>query len=86
MTRARLPTLRALGLRGVPVHELGNGCVRLGLTPRRLLKQLAELDLLADDLGSGGSQTTTVYPEDQGATYHLEVDSECSWSTTLTSG
>jgi hypothetical protein len=41
---------------------------------------------IANELGSGGGQTTTVYPQDQGATYHLEVNSECSWSITLTSG
>jgi hypothetical protein len=40
---------------------------------------------IANELGSGGGQTTTVYPQDQGATYHLEVNSECSWSITLTS-
>lgn len=41
---------------------------------------------IANELGSGGGQITTVYPQDQGATYHLEVNSECSWSITLTSG
>jgi hypothetical protein len=41
---------------------------------------------IANELGSSGGQTTTVYPQDQGATYHLEVNSECSWSITLTSG
>jgi hypothetical protein len=41
---------------------------------------------IANQLGSGGSQTTTVYPQDVGASYHLEVNSECSWSITLTSG
>ena len=41
---------------------------------------------IANELGSGGGQTTTVYPQDQGATYHLEVNSECSWSITLKSG
>ena len=41
---------------------------------------------IANELGSGGGQTTTVYPQDQGVTYHLEVNSECSWTVTLTSG
>ena len=41
---------------------------------------------IANQLGSGGSQTTTVYPQDQGSYYHLEVNSECSWSITLTAG
>jgi Protein of unknown function (DUF2510) len=41
---------------------------------------------IANELGSGGGQTTTIYPQDQGATYHLEVNSECSWSIALTSG
>jgi Protein of unknown function (DUF2510) len=41
---------------------------------------------IANQLGSGGSQTTTVYPQDQGSSYHLEVNSECSWSITLTAG
>lgn len=41
---------------------------------------------IANQLGTGGSQTTTVYPQDQGSTYHLEVNSECSWSITLTAG
>lgn len=41
---------------------------------------------IANALGSGGSQTTTVYPQDQGSSYYLEVNSECSWSITLTAG
>ena len=41
---------------------------------------------IANQLGTGGSQTTTVYPQDVGSTYHLEVNSECSWSITLTAG
>ena len=41
---------------------------------------------IANALGSGGSQTSTVYPQDQGTSYHLEVNSECSWSITLTAG
>jgi hypothetical protein len=41
---------------------------------------------IANELGSAGGQTTTVYPQDQGATYHLAVNSECSWSITLKSG
>ena len=42
--------------------------------------------LIANELGSGGSQTTTVYPQNQGGSYHLEVNSECSWTITLTAG
>ena len=41
---------------------------------------------IANELGSGGSQTTTVYPQRQGGSYHLEVNSDCSWSITLTAG
>jgi hypothetical protein len=41
---------------------------------------------IANELGSGGSQTTTVYPQDLGSSYYLEVNSECSWSITLTAG
>jgi hypothetical protein len=41
---------------------------------------------IANELGSGGSQTTTVYPQSQGGSYHLEVNSDCSWSITLTAG
>jgi len=41
---------------------------------------------IANELGSGGSQTTTVYPQNQGGSYHLEVNSDCSWSITLTAG
>jgi hypothetical protein len=41
---------------------------------------------IANELGSGGSQTTTVYPQDQGSPYYLAVNSECSWSITLTAG
>jgi len=37
-------------------------------------------------LGSRGSQTTTIYPQNQGSYYHLAVNSECSWSITLTNG
>ncbi len=41
---------------------------------------------IANELGSGGSQTTTLYPQIQGSSYHLEVNSDCSWSITLTAG
>jgi hypothetical protein len=41
---------------------------------------------IANALGSGGSQTTTLYPANQGSRYHLEVNSECSWSITLRAG
>ena len=39
---------------------------------------------IASIVGSGGSQTTTLYPTKQGGTYHLAVDSPCSWSIKLT--
>jgi hypothetical protein len=39
---------------------------------------------IANQLGMGGTVTTTVYPEDPGSQYYLEVNSECSWSVTLT--
>jgi len=39
---------------------------------------------IASIVGSGGSQTTTLYPTNQGGTYHLAVDSPCSWSIKLT--
>lgn len=41
---------------------------------------------IANALSSGGRATTTVYPEDQGALYHLSVDSECSWSVIVSTG
>ena len=41
---------------------------------------------IANALGSGGSQTTTLYPTQKGSLYHLTVNSECSWRITLTAG
>jgi hypothetical protein len=41
---------------------------------------------IANALGTGGSQTTTLYPTDQGSQYHLTVDSECTWTITLRTG
>jgi hypothetical protein len=39
---------------------------------------------IANQLGSGGSVTTTIYPQNVPGQYHLEVNSECSWSVTIT--
>ncbi|MGH3401488.1 MAG: hypothetical protein ACRDRJ_03065 [Streptosporangiaceae bacterium] len=41
---------------------------------------------IANALGAGGHQATTVYPQDPGAEYHVSVDSECSWSLVLRNG
>lgn len=41
---------------------------------------------IANALGSGGSQTTTLYPADVGSEYHLAVNSECSWSLVVKDG
>jgi hypothetical protein len=41
---------------------------------------------IANALGAGGSATTTLYPTNVGQDYHLTVNSECTWSVTLTSG
>lgn len=41
---------------------------------------------VADGLSMGAHATTTVYPEDQGALYHVEVDSDCSWKLTAWTG
>jgi Protein of unknown function (DUF732) len=38
---------------------------------------------IANALGSGGSATTTIYPQDTGSEYHLAVNSECNWSVTI---
>lgn len=43
-------------------------------------------ETIANVIGTGGSRTTTVYPQNQGSSYHLAVNSECSWSITLTAG
>ena len=40
---------------------------------------------IANALSTGGSATTTLYPQDQGTDYHLSVNSECSWSVTVKS-
>jgi hypothetical protein len=39
---------------------------------------------IANELGTGGGQTTTIYPQDPGHDYYLAVNSECSWSITVT--
>jgi hypothetical protein len=41
---------------------------------------------IANALSSHGSATTTVYPQNPGAQYHLAVNSECSWSLVVSSG
>ena len=41
---------------------------------------------IANALGAGGTATTTLYPTDTGQNYYLSVNSECSWSVTLTAG
>jgi hypothetical protein len=41
---------------------------------------------IANALGTGGADTTTLYPQDVPGSYHLTVDSECDWTVTLTSG
>lgn len=46
----------------------------------------ADDESVANALGAGGTTTTTVYPQDQGADYHLSVTSECSWEVTVVSG
>ncbi len=40
---------------------------------------------IANALGAGGSVTTTVYPQDAGAEYHIAVNSECTWSIVVES-
>jgi hypothetical protein len=40
---------------------------------------------IANALGADGSVTTTVYPQDVGAEYHLAVNSECTWSIVVES-
>ena len=41
---------------------------------------------VANALGSGGSATTTIYPQDPGSDYHLAVNSECDWNVIIWSG
>jgi hypothetical protein len=41
---------------------------------------------IANALGASGGATTTVYPQDVGAEYHVAVNSECNWSLVVTSG
>jgi hypothetical protein len=41
---------------------------------------------IANALGSGGTQHTTLYPTNVGSMYHIEVNSECSWSLVVKSG
>ena len=38
---------------------------------------------IANALSSGGSATTTIYPQNTGSEYHLAVNSECNWSVTI---
>jgi hypothetical protein len=38
---------------------------------------------IANALGSGGTTTTTIYPQDVGASYHLSVNSECDWTVVI---
>lgn len=44
----------------------------------------SDFQQIANDLGRGGGQTTTVYPATPGKPYHLEVNSTCSWSIKAT--
>ena len=39
---------------------------------------------IANALGAGGSDTTTVYPQGSGRQYHLSLNSECNWNVTVT--
>jgi hypothetical protein len=39
-----------------------------------------DYQIFANELGTGGSKETTVYPADSGASYHLAVNSECDWT------
>ena len=41
---------------------------------------------VANALGSGGSATTTIYPQNPGNDYHLAVNSECDWNVIIWSG
>jgi hypothetical protein len=41
---------------------------------------------VANALGSGGSATTTIYPQNPGSDYHLAVNSECDWNVIVWSG
>jgi Protein of unknown function (DUF732) len=38
---------------------------------------------IANALGSGGSASTTIYPQNTGSEYHLAINSECDWSVTV---
>jgi hypothetical protein len=40
---------------------------------------------IANALGSGGTASTTIYPQDVGSQYYLAVNSECNWSVTIKS-
>jgi hypothetical protein len=46
----------------------------------------SDYNSIANALSAGGHDTTTVYPSDVGSEYHVEVNSECSWTLTVTSG
>jgi hypothetical protein len=41
---------------------------------------------VANVLGSGGSATTTIYPQNPDSDYHLAVNSECDWNVIIWSG
>ncbi len=38
---------------------------------------------IANALGMGGTVTTTLYPVNTGSSYHVSVNSECSWTVTV---
>jgi hypothetical protein len=40
---------------------------------------------IANALGSGGTATTTIYPQNVGSQYYLSVNSECDWSVKIVS-
>jgi hypothetical protein len=39
--------------------------------------------IIANALGTGGTATTTIYPQNPGQDYHLAVDSECDWTVKI---
>jgi hypothetical protein len=41
---------------------------------------------VANVLSSGGSASTTIYPQNPGSDYHLAVNSECDWNVIIWSG
>jgi hypothetical protein len=38
----------------------------------------------ANELGSGGSATSTVYPQDPGQDYYVAINTECDWTVKVT--